>query len=139
MELKQKIIKVIKKSKLMGFATITTDKKPWVRYIFGCVDKDLTIRFSTFASSRKVKQIKKNPQVHLNCGITNQNKMADYLQIQGIATVSKDKAEREGFWRKEFSAYFSGPNDPNYVVVIVKPYRIEYWGIKKWVPKVWKV
>jgi general stress protein 26 len=40
----------------------------------------LTIRFSTFADSRKVAQIKKNPEVHLTCGISDLSSAERYLQ-----------------------------------------------------------
>jgi general stress protein 26 len=137
--LKQKILTLIKKADIAGFATITEDSKPWVRYVSIAVLDDMTIRFSTFISSRKVGQIKKNPEVHLTCGITDPKNWQDYLQIQGIATVSTEKSERDSFWNDEIAQFFKGPDDPNYAVVIIKPYRIEYWDIKKFEPEVWEV
>ena len=35
-------------------------------------------------------------------------------------------------------SYFSGPDDPNYFVVIVKPYRIELMQMTKMIPQVWE-
>lgn len=138
MELKRKILNIIKRSGIASFATITDDGKPWVRYVSMIVSNDLTIRFSTFINSRKVSQIKKNPEVHLTCGIVDPEKWQDYLQIQGTAVVSTDKADRKAFWNDEIAQFFKGPNDPDYAVVIVKPYRIEYWDIKEWQPQIWE-
>jgi len=138
MDLKEKILKVIRKSEIACLATVTEDNKPWVRYISVTVSDDMTLRFSTFFNSRKVKQIKKNPEVHLTCGITNPKKWGDYLQIQAIATVTKKKLERETFWNKELAQFFDGPDDPNYAVVVIKPYRIEYWDIEKFEAEVWE-
>ncbi|OGT11571.1 MAG: hypothetical protein A2X77_03010 [Gammaproteobacteria bacterium GWE2_42_36] len=131
MELKQKLLKLIRKSELGCFATVTEDNKPWVRYVSFTISDDMTIRFCTFANSRKAKQIKKNPEVHMTCGVTNPKKWRDYFQIQGLATVTQKKSEKEAFWNEEIAQYFNGPNDPKYAVVIVKPYRIEYWNIEK--------
>ncbi len=61
--LKRKILKVIGGMRLALLATIK-DKKPWVRFVVSHND-DLILYISTFASSRKVKQIKTNPNVHV--------------------------------------------------------------------------
>lgn len=139
MRLKDKILKLIRASSdVVNFATLTEDKKPWVRYVSVTVSDDLTIRFSTFISSRKVKQLKKNSEVHLSCGITDAEHWNDYLQIQGKAIVTQDDSERESFWNDQIAQFFDGPKDPNYAVVVVKPYRIEYWDIESFQPKIWE-
>jgi len=138
MNLKHKILKLIKESEIASFATVTKDNTPWVRYVSVTVADDLTIRFSTFSSARKVAQIKANPEVHLTCGVTDPKKWRDYLQIQAIAEVTTEKSEKEAFWNQEIAQFFKGPDDPNYAVVVVKPYRIEYWNIEKWEPEIWE-
>jgi len=70
-DLAQRIFTIIKEPHLAGFATIAEESKPWVRYVTCHGSKDLTIRFSTFIGSRKVAQIKKNPEVHVTCGVTD--------------------------------------------------------------------
>lgn len=125
------------KAPIASFATVTKDNKPWVRYVEMSISDDLTIRFSTFANARKVKQVKNNPEVHLVCGISNIKKMDDVVQIQGIATVTKGKKEREAFWNKDISQFFESPSDPNYAIIVVKPYRIEYLDINNWEAEVW--
>ena len=122
---KQRIIEILQPSQLACFATVTEEGKPWVRYVFCEGRADLTIRFATFRHSRKVAQIRNNPEVHLTCGVTGLADMKPYLQIQGRAEFSTDAAERNGFWKESLSSYFQGPDDPNYGVVVVTPYRIE--------------
>ncbi|RPI76268.1 MAG: hypothetical protein EHM45_13430 [Desulfobacteraceae bacterium] len=124
--LEKRIFDIIAKPHLAGLATVTEDGKPWVRYVIAQGAEDLTIRFSSFANSRKVRQIKNNPEVHLNCGVTGLTDLHPYLQIQGKAEVVTTKDEKEKFWNEHLTKVFKGPDDPNYVVVIVKPYRIEY-------------
>ena len=85
-ELEKKFFDVIKYPHLTSLATITNDKKPWVRYVLAVGSEDLTIRFSTCLHLRKVSQIKENPEVHLNCGC-NLAELNPCLQIQGIASI----------------------------------------------------
>jgi general stress protein 26 len=123
---------------LSGLATVTEDGKPWVRYVMTVGNDDLEIRVATFAGARKVKQIAQNPEVHLTCGVIDPRKMAPYLQIQGRARYTTEQAEREAFWSDMLKPYFSGPEDPNYGLVVVVPYRIEYWAMGQREPEVWE-
>ncbi len=135
-DLKTKILDLLKKHHLAVLATITEDGKPWARYVAVNVAPDLTIRTATFKNSRKVAQVKKNPEVHLTCGYDG-DMMTPYVQIQGRAEVIDDKKERHDLWNDHFKAYFKGPDDPNYVVMIVHPYRIELMADGSHQPQVW--
>ena len=68
-DLKTRILDFISKPHLAGFATVTEDGKPWVRYVMPVASPDMTIRFSTFLEARKVAHIAHNPEVHLICGV----------------------------------------------------------------------
>lgn len=138
MTLQTEILALINKPTLATLATITEEGKPWTRYVVIFADDDLTIRCATFANARKVSHIRKNPEVHLTCGVTDLEAMLPYLQMQGKATFTTDKKERHAFWNNELSAYFKGPDDPNYGVIIIKPYRIELMEPGKFEPKVWE-
>ena len=61
-----------------------------------------------------------------------------YLQIEGSAEFVTDKSERDAFWHDTLKRYFSGPDDPNYGVVIVKPTRIELNTVKDHKTEVWE-
>jgi general stress protein 26 len=137
-DLKAKIYDEIKVPQLMPIATISEDGNPWVRYVVGSGGKDLTIRFVTSLQTRKVAHIKKNPQVHMICGAKTLESTENYLQIAGRAEITTDKDERHRLWNDNLKAYFSGPDDPNYCVVIVKPYRIELMGMTEMIPLVWE-
>lgn len=121
----QRILEILKPSQLASFATITEEGKPWVRYVFCEGRGDMTIRFATFRHSRKVAQIIKNPEVHLTCGAAALGDMKSYLQIQARAQFCTDTIERNSFWKESLHSYFKGPDDPDYGVVVVTPYRIE--------------
>ncbi len=137
-EIKSKIFNIISSPTIMSFATLTEDGKPWVRYVMGIADEELTIRFSTFFTSRKVSQIKKINEIHIVCGVSTIETAKHYIQIQGKAEITKDKEEREAYWHDELKNYFSGTEDPNYCICIVKPYRIEYYSMGNMEPEIWE-
>ena len=61
-----------------------------------------------------------------------------YLQVQTLAQVVRDPAEKESNWQKQLLTYFSGPEDPEYVLLKLVPYRIEYNDMKVWEPEIWE-
>ncbi|MEW6443101.1 MAG: pyridoxamine 5'-phosphate oxidase family protein [bacterium] len=135
--LEERIQKIFHRPQVAALATTTEDGKPWVRYVAPFGDHDFTLRFASFLDSRKVEQIRRNPEVHMTCGISSPDSREDYLQVQGRARVLTGAGERRSFWKEEFKEYFSGPDDPNYCLVEVKPYRIEYVSSDTHETEVW--
>lgn len=82
-DLKQRILDIIHRPQLAALATVTELNNPWVRYVIAIGDGDFVIRCATFADSRKVRQIKLKPDVHLTCGVNSLTEIKPYLQIQG--------------------------------------------------------
>jgi len=136
-ELKDKVFAILQTPQLAGLATITEDGKPWVRYVMVAASEDLTVRCATFVGARKVKQIEKNPEVHVTCGVTDPRNMSPYLQIQGRASLNTSEEARHGFWSDMLAPIFKGPDDPNYGVLEIAPYRIEHWSPGVYEPEVW--
>lgn len=137
-DLRQRILEVLKQLQLTSLATVTEEGKPWVRYVMAVADENLVIRCATFAGARKVKQIGNNAEIHLTCGVTDPRVMKPYLQVQGRARLASDEAERHGFWNETLKGIFSGPDDPNYAVLVMTPYRIEYCTAGSHEPEVWE-
>lgn len=136
-DLKQRILEIIAEPHLASFATLTLEMKPWVRYVIAVGDDDLTIRFASYVDSRKIEQIRANPEVHMTSGVSGLADMNPYLQIQATATFSTNHHDRHGFWNEKLRSIFAGPDDPLYCVVIISPYRIEYCRQGPYEPDVW--
>ena len=136
-KLRQRIFEILRPAQLACLATVTSDGKPWVRYVFCETREDLTIRCASSVGSRKVAQIQINPEVHLTCGVASPAFMKPYLQIQGRAEFSTGEAEQHGFWKESLTHYFKGPDDPNYGVLVIRPYRIELCTPGSPQPEVW--
>lgn len=136
-DLKERILNILQQPQLSSLATITPDGKPWVRYVMTVGSPELTIRCATFITARKVSQIKEDAEVHLTCGVTDPRNMGPYLQIQGRAALTTSKDVRHAFWTDMLAGIFSGPDDPNYGVIEIKPYYIEYVSPASHKPEVW--
>lgn len=136
-KLKQKIFEAAKDFQLINFASITEDGKPWVRYVMGKADENLGFRFCSSLSARKIGQIKKNPNVHICFGSKDLETAKHYIQVEGLAEVTTDKAEKKSFWFDQLKNYFSGPDDPDYCIIIVRPSRIEFGTMGNRTPEVW--
>jgi general stress protein 26 len=137
-ELRNRIMNIIGRPFIASLATVTDDGRPWTRYVMGVGSEDMTIRFSTFLGARKVGQIEKNPEVHMTCGVLDPMNWEHYLQIEGRAEITTEKAEKDAFWNDQIAEIFDGPDDQNYAVVIVKPYRIELNSRGSYTPEVWE-
>ena len=136
--LKERIYDASKDMQLINVATITEEGKPWVRYVMGLADKELVFRFCTFLESRKVGQIRNNPNIHISLGVSSLETAKNWLQVEGTAEVSTDKGERDAFWFDDLKNYFSGPDDPGYCVVIIKPTKVELGKMGNTTPEVWQ-
>ena len=139
-DVKQKVLEILKIGQMFiaALATMTEDGKPWVRYVSPKITDDLTLRIATSTRSNKVAQIKANPEVHLICGITDSRTAQHYLQIQGKAAFSIDRAEKSAFWEDVLKAYWSGPDDPGFGILLIKPYRIEVRSMTSMDVDVWE-
>lgn len=135
-DLRQRIWQVLAQPQLSALATVTEHGLPWVRYVVARTNEELQLRIATFATSRKVAQIKANPEVHLTCGVTSLVAPQPYLQIQGRARVLNTKEERQAIWYDQLKAYFNGADDPNLAVIIIDPYRIELMAAGSMQPEV---
>ena len=138
-EVKQRVLDMLKTPQLANMATITLDGKPWTRYVMIQTDDDLHIRCAVCLDSRKVKQIEKNPQVHLCFGVQDPFDMNQpYVQVQGTATITADQKEKDDNWNEMLDGIFSGPQDPKYAILVVDPYRLEFNKPGTLVPEVWE-
>jgi len=137
-ELKQKILAKLNVPNLAVLATITEDGKPWARYVMPFADQNLTLWMATRLNTRKVGQIKKNPEVHVTAGCVDPQAGEPFLQIQGKAEVLTDAETRHRVWFDHLKAIFTGPDDPNFGVVKITPYRIEYQPMGPGPADVWE-
>ena len=137
-ELKQKILEKFKGPTLCAFATVTEEGKPRVRYTTPTMDENLTIWMATFANSRKIPQIKNNPEVHITSGVGSFETAESWVQIEAKAEILYDEETKNKVWDDHLKVAFSGPDDPNYCICKITPYRIEYHKMGPNPAEVWE-
>jgi len=125
MALKDDIFKVIGGMHVAAVATASAGK-PSVRFMAIVGLDDQSIVGATMKSSRKVEQIRKNPDVALS--IRSGKSFSDpYVVIQSKAEVHEDIETKKKFWDPMLEPYFQKPENPNYVVLKFIPQQIEYY------------
>jgi len=105
-------------------ALITLDDKglPNVRTMDPFVpEKNFTIWLGTNSKSRKIDQIRNNPEVAL---YYFDKDASAYLTIHGTAKISNDKKQKKKYWKDKWEAFY--PNYPEgYSLIKVTPQWIE--------------
>jgi general stress protein 26 len=135
--LEDKIWKILKEPQTAALATISESGAPWVRYVTIRAASDFTLNFCTGLSTRKAGEIAADPNVHLTCGNLQPPDGSAYLQIAGRAEIRNDKDTRTHYWQDGWQQYFQGPEDPEYIIILVQPARIEYNAPGSPTPMVW--
>ena len=83
-----------------------------------------SIWFASEKQSGKVEQIQADPHVYV--GYTNHTG-SEWASLNGTARIVDDKAKNKELWSPVWKNWFTGPEDPNMVLIEVKPSQAEYW------------
>ena len=105
-------------------ALITIDEEglPRVRAMDAFLpEEDFTVWFGTNPKSRKVSQIKNNPNV---CLYYADKDGSGYVTINGTAELVNDDAVKEKRWKEEWQAFYPNKTD-DYLLIKVSPKRME--------------
>lgn len=87
---------------------------------------DMVIWFGTNPKSRKVREIQRNPQVTIY--YVDPAAQA-YVSIQGTARLINSQQQKERHWKEEWKAFYPD-RDKNYLLIAVKPQRLEVISVK---------
>ncbi|WP_374163768.1 pyridoxamine 5'-phosphate oxidase family protein [Arcticibacter sp. MXS-1] len=84
--------------------------------------------FLSSDDSNKNDELSRDPFVHL---LFQGSSYSDFLNIYGIAEVSKDKAKIKELWKPTLKTWFTeGEDDPRISVIKVEPSEGYYWDHK---------
>ncbi|HEU68247.1 MAG TPA: general stress protein [Candidatus Acetothermia bacterium] len=87
-------------------------------------EEDGTIWFATSKSSRKVEEIQHNPRTTA-CFLTPEG--GAHAQVFGTAEIVEDPDLKKELWDEDWSEYWEGPEDPDYVLLSLHGARAEYY------------
>ncbi|MFA5260179.1 MAG: pyridoxamine 5'-phosphate oxidase family protein [Candidatus Omnitrophota bacterium] len=119
---KEEIFDLIKDAGYCILATIEQNK-PKARPMMPCLTEDGELLLACLAHCRTINQIKNNPNVEL-CYL---DRMMRFARVSGKAALSENKERKEYVWNNipMLRQYFIGPDDTNFILVVIKIENIE--------------
>lgn len=121
-QLKEKVLNIIGDHKI-GVLSSVENNKPHSRYMT-FFNEELTLYTPTNANTEKIDEIEKNPNVHILIGYENEGLGDSYLEISGTSKINASKELKDKLWNESFENWFDSPNDPNYLILQIKPESI---------------
>ncbi|MEH6942692.1 pyridoxamine 5'-phosphate oxidase family protein [Bacillus sp. JJ722] len=117
-----KLQSIIEESRVGVLSTISKGK-PNGRYMT-FFNEGITIYTPTNKNMYKIEDMVTNPHVHIILGYEGEGYGDTYAEIEGVGVLSTDEELKSRLWNDTLSTYFSGPNDPNYVVIVIEPKKV---------------
>jgi general stress protein 26 len=86
---------------------------------------DGTLWFFTGAGSHKVLEVQHEARVNVSYAAPDKNR---YVSVSGTASLVRDKAKIEEFWKPAYKAWFpQGQDDPDVALLKIDVEQAEYW------------
>lgn len=127
-EIRQQIEKILKESHTGTMATVK-NKKPHSRYMT-FFHRDLTLFTPTDKDADKTDEIEANPFTHIIIGYEGEGFGDAYIEYEGKVTINQSDELKKEFWNEQMKTYFEGPDDPNYIILEIKPLGIRVMNKK---------
>jgi len=120
---KQEVIDLIKDTQYGCLATSENGGQPKNRPMMPYLDDDGNLLLAVLSTSRTIDQVKKNPKVEM-CYI---DRKMWYARVTGQAAISEDLDKKSTVFNNipMLRQYFSGPEDPNLVLIEIKTISAE--------------
>jgi general stress protein 26 len=85
-------------------------------------DEDGSIWFITGADTSKVYELESDAAM-----VAVMQSAAKSLTVGGRGELRRDPAKLQAVWKESFRAWFKGKDDPNILLIRLKPVEAEYW------------
>jgi len=118
---------IIDSARSRTFITVDENGKPQARTMSVFPpEEDMVIWLGTSTDSRKVKQIKNNPNVMV---FYYDTKGHSYVSVAGQARLVNDPDKKAHYWKKSWTRYYPDP-EKDYILIKVTPDRMEICSYK---------
>lgn len=121
-KLNKEVLDILEKHKVGTLATVVKNK-PHSRYMTFFND-ELMLYTPTNKNTHKAEEIEENPHVHVLLGYEGKGYGDSYVEFEGKASISESAELKERLWNEHMKKWFEGPNDPEYIVLAIKPSKI---------------
>ncbi len=119
---KEQALNILNESRIGTMATVKSNK-PHSRYMT-FFNEDFTLYTPTNKNTHKVEDIEANPYTHILIGYEGEGFGDAFLEIEGKVSESTDESLKEKIWNDHMKNWFDGPEDPDLVILVVKPESI---------------
>ncbi|MFD1929166.1 pyridoxamine 5'-phosphate oxidase family protein [Sporosarcina siberiensis] len=119
MNAKDSALKILKESFVGTMATIQQNK-PNSRYMTFFSD-EFTLYTATSKQTEKVDELEENPHTHVLIGYEGKGMGDDYLDIEGTVSLTDDQELKKKIWNDHMKPWFSGPDDPDLIILKITP------------------
>lgn len=106
-----------------GVLSSISKAKPIGRYMTFFKD-GMTLYTPTHKDTYKVEDMVTNPHVHVILGYEGEGFGDAYFELKGVAVISTDLELKGWIWNEGLASFFDGPDDPNYIVLVIEPKKI---------------
>ena len=118
---------IIDSARCRTLITVDENGKPQARAMSPFPpEENMVIWLGSNPRSRKVKQIKNNPNVMVYYYDT---KGFSYVSVAGQARIVNDHEKRAHYWKKSWTQFYPDP-DKDYILIEVTPERLEICSFK---------
>lgn len=118
---------IVDSARCHALVTVDEDGKPHARQMAPFKpEADWTIWLGTFPKSRKIKQIKNNPNVVV---FYYDTKGMSYVSVAGKASIVNDPELKAKYWVEGWKRYYPD-RDKQYILIKVTPEKLEICSYK---------
>lgn len=122
-EIRASVDKILATTSVGSMATVKNNQ-PHSRYMT-FFNQDLTLFTATNAKTEKIEEIEDNPNTHILIGYEGDGFGDDYVEYTGSVSINDSPELKNKFWNEYTEKIFEGPDDPNYIILEIKPAHIQ--------------
>ena len=125
---REKALKIISKNKIGVLSTVAGNKPK--AYYMTFFNEGFILYTLTDKRTGKVEEIKENPNAFVLLGYEEGLLNKDYVEIEGELTLTEDQSLIEHLWSPYMNVIFDSKEDPNIIVLQLKPETVRLRGTK---------
>lgn len=132
-QLRAQIEQILESDKVGVMATVKNNK-PHSRYMTFYHD-NLKLFTTTHKETHKAEEIKENPYTHIILGYEGEGFGDMYVEYEGEVSICDSATLKKKLWNKAMELWFTGPDDPNYMLLEIHPALIRLMNKQTYTPQ----
>ncbi|MFU0789561.1 pyridoxamine 5'-phosphate oxidase family protein [Virgibacillus proomii] len=126
--LRKEIEHILENSYIGPMATVKRNM-PHSRYMT-FYHNNLTLYTLTDKDTEKMEDLEKNPYTHIILGYEGERMGDAYVEYEGKVSFNESAELKKQLWSNQLKQYFSSRDDPNLIVLEIKPLHIRLMNKK---------